>query len=156
MSIYTIASSVHAEDALYTACKLCMYSLQHRCSKQEASSKILTADRKMLFALCYFLLFCIVSNTFSSLGVKPDNEFAANVYKYFQCESKGRSSCDAEKTAYESLTFPLTSMIYHLLYGTIPLIILVITTPTDKITQLFKSRVICCCKRRSLSAIFKN
>ena len=79
-----------------------------------------------------------MSTTFGSVGAKSDDQFASNIYKYFQCESMGQGLCDAEKSAYEdiSLTFTLTDIVYHVLFGTIPFVTLGIVIPVSWIKRL--------------------
>lgn len=89
--------------------------MQHRRSKHDPNSKILTPDSKILFILCYFLLCTVTSTIFGTIGVRPDEELVTNVYRYFHCESNGAAVCDEGKSAYEELMSPVTDIVYHAL-----------------------------------------
>ncbi|KAL5471239.1 hypothetical protein EMCRGX_G029334 [Ephydatia muelleri] len=73
------------------------------------SSVGITADKKIFIVLCYFVCFCSAYFAASSVNSNVNVELASHIKTYFACEANGYNSnrtCNAEKMAYEALTYP--------------------------------------------------
>lgn len=79
--------------------------------------KIGTAERKILIVFVYYVILAVIALLSFSLTVRDGNTFITEVYKYFNCESKGvdpNNPCDT--SGYRKvLHIALTSLSYILL-----------------------------------------
>ena len=92
------------------------------------SSVGITADKKIIIVLCYFVCFCSAYFAASSVNSNVNVELASHIKTYFACEANGYNSnrtCNAEKMAYEALTYPGISMIFYILFGAFPAVTLI-------------------------------
>lgn len=88
----------------------------------------ITADKKILIVLCYFV--CLSSVFFANSSVNSDVnvELASHIKTYFVCEANGYNSnrtCNTEKMAYEALTNPAISITFDSLLGAFPVVTLI-------------------------------
>lgn len=93
-----------------------------------ATNAVITADKKILVVLGYFVTFCSAYFVVNGVSASANVELATHIKKYFSCEASGYNAsrtCSAEKTAYEALTYPWVLIVFYILYGGFPMVTLI-------------------------------
>ena len=104
----------------------------------------ITADKKVLFVLCYFVSFCSVYFASNSVNSNVNAQFAALVGKYFACEANGydfNGTCTSLKMAYEALTYPEIIMTFYILFGAFPAVTLIFIVRLKKSKRKFTTSI---------------
>ena len=141
--------------ALYHACAcngcISFYiSMQRRgIKKQLQDSKNrenvgITADKKLVFVLCYFVTFCSLYLATSNVNSNYTTQFASLAEKYFACEANGydiNGTCTSVKMAYEALTYPEISMAFLILFGAFPAVTLIFIVRLNKSKRTFNTSI---------------
>ena len=116
----------------------------------KTKSHIRTAQVKVLFVLCYYIVFgvCVLSayTEFSRTFARFVDELLA----YFDCESAGTGEpCD--RSGYLDATNPVLSTASFVLLGLVPVVNLVFVVKFQKVMKICK--VWCGCKQKGRNSI---
>ena len=88
----------------------------------------IAADKKILIVLCYYVCFSFVFLADSYVNSNVNAELVSHVKKYFACEANGynwEQTCNAEKLAYEALSYSGTTITFFILAGAFPAVTLI-------------------------------
>ena len=86
--------------------------------------KLSTAEKKIIIALCSFILFAVVTLVQNSLGLATLDTFIAGLTDYIKCEAFGHIPGKCNRSDFEQHYNQYLAAISNILMGLIPLSIL--------------------------------
>ena len=99
-------------------------SIQHQgifCNRKKNISYIIsTAEKKILIALCYYVIFAVFMFTTTGLTTADTDSYIEAIETYFQCQALGHlpnqtSQCDPKE--YQQYTYPVLGAFGFFLFG---------------------------------------
>ena len=86
---------------------------------KKQSLPLTVAERKILFVLCYYALFGVISLIYFGITSLEQNNFIAALLEYFECNVFGENTeC---KPCFQDYTYPAIKSVCYLVMSCIPL-----------------------------------
>lgn len=113
----------------------------HVLQRGKQSLQIGTAEKKLLVALCYYMLVTALTQVTYVLTLKDFPTFVMNIFSYFICEKKGYDpDCPCSRSEFERFNYPTLTAFAYVTLALFPMCLLVFIVNIQELKNFFKSR----------------